>query len=150
MFCHQILTLSRKVCCWVVSDIDNFLKWGLSGICIGCVFLCPTTCDLFIKKMHIDWNCSVISLNVVKEALFLTLVTLHEDTLLWRIQCIFLSHGFLSIKEIILLPCLFRDSGETKTDTLLYNFFCILPAIKRLFCVKEVQWLNLVDKVPEN
>lgn len=55
-------------------------------------------------------------------ALFLTSVTLHEDTLLWRIQCIFLRHGFLSIKEMILLPWLFCEFWNRKSDILLYSF----------------------------
>lgn len=67
---------------------------------------------------------------------FLTSMTSHEDTLLWRVQCIFLRHGFLSIKEIILLPCLFSEFWNRKSSILLCSFLqnkSILLAIK-IFC----------------
>lgn len=44
--------------------------WGLSGICIGCVFLCPKNMWFIYqkkkkkKKMLSNWNCLVISLDL--------------------------------------------------------------------------------------
>lgn len=74
------------------------------------------------EKMNINWNSLVISLDFnqsrtecgegswrIVQPCFSTSVTIHEDTLLWRIWCIFLRHGFLSIKEMILLPFLFCE-----------------------------------------
>lgn len=45
------IDIIQNVCWVIISHVDNnFLLWGLSGICIGCVFLCPKICDLFIRK----------------------------------------------------------------------------------------------------
>lgn len=147
--------------------------WGLSGICIGCVFLCPKICDLFIKKMHSDWISWVISHDhddksvqrwmwwrkLEGSALFSKSLTLHEDILLWRIQCIFLRHGFLLIKEIILLPCLFCEFWKQEVRhsyigcfLLFFVFFktgnYILHAIKRFHLEGgKKECLNLVKNV---
>lgn len=134
--------------------------WGLSGICIGCVFLCPKICDLFIQKMHSDWISWVISHDhddksvqrwmwwrkLEGSALFSKSLTLHEDILLWRIQCIFLRHGFLLIKEIILLPCLFCEFWKQEVRHSYIGFFCCFLFFSKLETISYMQLKDFISR----
>lgn len=72
---------------------------------------------------------------------FATSVTLHEDTLLWRIQCIFLRHGFLSIKEVDLTALAVSWILTKGSQTHLFYSVLLLYFMQLQYFIVRKEWL---------